>query len=121
MRGRPEWKRNLKGDQPYKRTCGEPDGKAQGNSTDPDGAITRTGPEGLRQCCDAQVAVDGRHRLIVATEPTPNTNDRGAPVGPPDKVGGRFDAQLGGGCLPTPDTATGGTCRSPRRGVSAGT
>ena len=42
-------------------------GKAQGNFTDPDGAITGNGPEGFGQCHYAQVAVDGGHQLIVAT------------------------------------------------------
>ena len=31
--------RNPKGGRPYKRACGEPDGKAQGNFTDPESAI----------------------------------------------------------------------------------
>ena len=39
-RGRgPGRERNPKGDQPYKRTYGERDGKTQGNFTDPENAI----------------------------------------------------------------------------------
>ena len=39
--------------------------------------------------------MDGEHRLIVATEPASNGSDRGAPVGLPDEVRDRFDAQPG--------------------------
>ena len=63
---RPEWER--RGGQPYKRAYGEPEDKS--NFTDPDSAIMKTGAEGFRQCCNAQVAVDGEHQLIVATAPT---------------------------------------------------
>ena len=95
-RGRgPGRERNPKGGRPYKRACGEPDGKAQGNFTDPESAIMRTGPEGFRQCCNAQVAVDGEHQLIVATELTSNASDQGALVGLLDEVGDRFGAQPG--------------------------
>ena len=75
-RGRgPRRECNPKGGRPYKRAYGEPDGKAQGNFTDPDGTIIRIGSEGFRQCCNAKVAVDGEHRLIVATELTSNASD----------------------------------------------
>ena len=84
-----------KGGRPYERAYGESDGKAQGNLTDPDGAIMGTSPEWFQQCYSAQVAVDGEHRLIVATEPTLNASDRGAPVGLPDEVRDRFGAQPG--------------------------
>ena len=95
-RGRgPGQERNPKGGGPYKRAYGEPDGKAQGNFTDPESAIMRTGPEGFRQCYNAQVAVDGEHQLIVATELTSNANDQGALVGLLDEVGDRFGAQPG--------------------------
>ena len=95
-RGRgPGRERNPKGGRPCKRACGEPDGKTRSNLTDPDGATTGTGSEGFRQCRNAQVAVDGEHRLIVATEPTSNGSDQGAPVGLPDEVRDRFDAQPG--------------------------
>ena len=48
-RGRePGRERNPKGGRPYKRAYGEPDGKAQSNLTDPDGAIMRTSLEGFQ-------------------------------------------------------------------------
>ena len=65
-RGRPEWERNPKGGQSYKRAYGEPEDKAQSNFTDPDSAIMKTSAEGFQQCDNAQVAVDGDHQLIAA-------------------------------------------------------
>ena len=53
------------------------------------------GSEWFRQCRNAQVAVDGKHRLIVATGVTPNAGNQGASVEPPDEVRDRFDAQSG--------------------------
>ena len=50
------------------RAYGEPEDKAQNNFTDPDSAIMKTGAEGFQQCYNAQVAVDGEHQLIVATD-----------------------------------------------------
>ena len=90
---RPEWERNPKGGQPYKRAYGEPEDKAQSNFTDPDSAIMKTGAEGFQQCYNAQVAVDGDHQLIVATELTTNASDQGAMVGLLDEVKDTFDAQ----------------------------
>ena len=55
----------------------------------------RTSSEGFQQCYNAQVAVDGEHQLIVATELTSNGSDRGALVGLLDEVRDRFDAQPG--------------------------
>ena len=46
----------------------------------------KTGAEGFRQCYNAQVAVDGEHQLIVATELTTNASDQGALVGLLDEV-----------------------------------
>ena len=95
-RGRgPGRERNPKGGRPYKRAYGEPDGKAQGNFTDPESAIMRTSSEGFQQCYNAQVAVDGEHQLIVATELTSNASDQGALVGLLNEVGDRFGAQPG--------------------------
>ena len=97
-RGRePGRERNPKGGRPYKRAYGEPDGKAQSNFTDPDSAIMRTSSEGFQQCYNAQVAVDGEHQLIVATELTSNGSDQGALVGLLDEVRDRFDTQPGDG------------------------
>ena len=90
---RPEWERHPKGGKPYKRAYGEPDEKAQSHFTDPDSAIMKTSAEGFQQCYNAQVAVDGEHRLIVATEWTSNASDQGAMVGLLDEVEETFDAQ----------------------------
>ena len=90
---RPEWERHPKGGKPYKRAYGEPDEKAQSNFTDPDSAIMKTSAEGFQQCYNAQVAVDGEHQLIVATELTTNAGDQGAMVGLLDEVKDTFDAQ----------------------------
>ena len=90
---RPEWERHPKGGQPYKRAYGEPEDKAQSHFTDPDSAIMKTSAEGFQQCYNAQVAVDGDHQLIVATELTSNASDQGEMVGLLDEVEETFDAQ----------------------------
>ena len=69
--------RNPKGGQPYKRGYGEPDEKAQSNFTDPESGIMKTSNDGFQQCYNAQVAVDGEHQLVVATEVTANASDQG--------------------------------------------
>ncbi len=67
-RGRkPGRERNPKGGRPCSRECGEPKESAQDNFTDPDSRIVKTSQEGCRQCFDAQVAVEGRNQLVVAT------------------------------------------------------
>ena len=38
------------------RACGEPEDRARSNFADPDSSIMKTGAEGFRQCCNAQVA-----------------------------------------------------------------
>ena len=77
-RGRqPDQARNPKGGRPYKRGHGEPDEKAQSNFTDPESGIMKTSSEGFQQCHNAQVAVDGEHQLVVATEVTANASDQG--------------------------------------------
>ena len=115
-RGRqPEWERNPRGGQPYKRAYGEPEDKS--NFTDPDSAIMKTGAEGFQQCYNAQVAVDGEHRLVVATELTSNASDQGKMMGLLDEVKETFDAQPE---TVLPATAMSGTCRSSKRGVSTG-
>ena len=69
--------RNPQGGRPYKRAYGEPDEKAQSNFTDPDSGIMKTSNEGFQQCYNAQVAVDGDHQLVVATDVTANASDQG--------------------------------------------
>ena len=55
-RGRqPDQDRNPKGGQPYKRSYGEPDAKAQSNFTDPESGIMKTSNDGFQQCYNAQV------------------------------------------------------------------
>ena len=77
-RGRqPGQDRNPKGGPPYKRAYGEPDEKAQSNFTDPESGIMKTSSEGFQQCYNAQVAVEGEHQLVVATEVTANASDQG--------------------------------------------
>ena len=77
-RGRkPGMKRNPKGGRPYKREYGEPDETAQDNFTDPQSRIMKTSAEGFQQCYNAQVAVEGEHQLIVATEVSSNASDQG--------------------------------------------
>ena len=73
----PDQARNPKGGQPYKRSYGEPDAKAQSNFTDPESGIMKTSNDGFQQCYNAQVAVDGAHQLVVATEVTANASDQG--------------------------------------------
>ena len=69
--------------------------KAQCHFTDPDSAIMKTSAEGFQQCYNAQVAVDGEHQLIVATELTSNASDQSAMVGLLDEVKDTFDEQPG--------------------------
>ena len=77
-RGRqPGQDRNPKGGPPYTRGYGEPDKKAQSNVTDPESGIMKTSSEGFQQCDNAQVAVEGEHQLVVATEVTANASDQG--------------------------------------------
>ena len=77
-RGRqPDQDRNPKGGPPYTRSYGEPDAKAQSNFTDPESGIMKTSNDGFQQCYNAQVAVDGAHQLVVATEVTANASDQG--------------------------------------------
>ena len=77
-RGRqPGQRRNPKGGPPCKRDYGEPDGKAQDNFTDPQSRIMKTSQEGFQQCCNAQVAVEGKNQLIVAVEVSNNASDQG--------------------------------------------
>ena len=77
-RGRePGQDRNPRGGRPYKRAYGEPEPKAQSNFTDPESQIMKTSSEGFQQCYNAQMAVDGEHRIIVATQVGPQASDQG--------------------------------------------
>ncbi len=91
-RGRkPGQERNPKGGQPYKRDYGEPEEKAQSNFTDPESKIMKTSNEGFQQCYNAQLAVDGDHQLIVATEVSAKASDQGQMMGLPEEVEETFE------------------------------
>ena len=93
-RGRqPGQDRNPKGGPPYKRAYGEPDEKAQSNFTDPESGIMKTSSEGFQQCYNAQVAVDGEHQLVVATDLTANASDQGGLPALLDDVAETFGEQ----------------------------
>ena len=81
-RGRePGQDRNPRGGRPYKRAYGEPEPKAQSNFTDPESQIMKTSSEGFQQCYNAQMAVDGEHQIIVATQVGPQASDRQGSAG----------------------------------------
>ena len=93
-RGRkPGQDRNPKGGPPYKRAYGEPDPKAQSNFTDPESRIIKTSTEGFQQCYNAQMAVDGEHPLIVATDVGAQAADQGQMIPLLDEVQHRFGAE----------------------------
>lgn len=58
-----------------KRPFGEPPDKKQDNFTDPQSRIMKTS-SGFEQCYNAQIAVEGTSRLIVAVQVTPNASDQ---------------------------------------------
>ena len=53
----------------------------------------KTSSEGFQQCYNVQVAVDGEHQLVVATEVTANGSDQGGVPMLLDAVKETFDAQ----------------------------
>ena len=89
--------RHPRGGRPYKRAYGEPEAKAQSNFTDPESQIMKTSSEGFQQCYNAQMAVDGEHQIIVATEVGPQVNDQGQLVGLLDGVNETFGGRACGG------------------------
>ena len=120
QRGRePGQDRHPRGGRPCKRACGEPEPKAQSNFTDPQSQIMKTGSEGFQQCCNAQMAVDGEHRIIVATQVGPQASDQGRLVGMLDKIDETFGAE------PAVVLADAGYCNEPdlleleNRGIDA--
>ena len=82
---------NPKGGRPYKRDYGEPEQKAQSNFTDPESRIMKTSTEGFQQCYNAQVAVDGDHQIIVATEVSAKASDQGQMMGLLEEVEETFE------------------------------
>ena len=49
----------------------------QGNTTDADSRIMRTMNEGYQQCYNGQLAVDGKHQIVVLAEVVNNASDHG--------------------------------------------
>ena len=93
-RGRePGQDRNPRGGRPYQRAYGEPEPKAQSNFTDPESQIMKTSSEGFQQCYNAQMAVDGEHQIIVATQVGPQASDQGRLVGLLDEINETFGAE----------------------------
>ena len=74
---RPGQDRNPRGGQPYTRSYGAPDPKAQANFTDPESSIMKTSTDGFQQCYNAQIAVDGTQQLIVAADLSAHPSDQG--------------------------------------------
>ena len=74
---RPGQERNPRGGQPYTRSYGAPDPKAQANVTDPESSIMKTSTDGFQQCYNAQIAVDGTQQLIVAADLSAHPSDQG--------------------------------------------
>ena len=111
--------RNPRGGRPYKRAYGEPEPKAQSNFTDPESQIMKTSSEGFQQCYNAQMAVDGEHQIIVATEVGPQASDQGQLVGLLDGINETF------GVEPAVVLADAGYCNEPdlleleNRGIDA--
>ena len=76
-RGRkPGQDRNPRGSA-VKGAFGEPEAKAQSNFTNPESGIMKTSSEGFQQCTNAQVAVDGKNQMIVATVVGRGATDQG--------------------------------------------
>ena len=53
----------------------------------------KTSSEGFQQCYNAQVAVDGEHQLVVATDLTANASDQGGLPALLDDVAETFGEQ----------------------------
>ena len=111
--------RNPRGGRPYKRAYGEPEPKAQSNFTDPESQIMKTSSEGFQQCYNAQMAIDGEHQIIVATQVGPQASDQGQLVGLLDGINETF------GVEPAVVLADAGYCNEPdlleleNRGIDA--
>ena len=84
-----------------------PSRKAQSNFTDPESQIMKTGSEGFQQCYNAQMAVDGEHRIIVAARVGPQASDQGQLVGMLDEINETF------GVEPAVVLADAGYCNEP--------
>ena len=56
----------------------------------------KTSTEGFQQCYNAQIAVDGEHQLIVATEVSAEASDQGQMMGLLEEVEGRVEGRRAG-------------------------
>ena len=74
---RPGQARNPRGGQPYTRSYGAPDPKAQANFTDPESSLMKTSTDGFQQCYNAQLAVAGTQQLSVAADLSAHPSDQG--------------------------------------------
>ena len=74
---RPGQERHPRGGQPYTRSYGAPDPKAQANVTDPESSMMKTSTDGFQQCDNAQIAVAGTQQLIVAADLSAHPSDQG--------------------------------------------
>ena len=81
--------------------------RAQSNFTDPESQIMKTSSEGFQQCYNAQMAVDGEHQIIVATQVGPQASDQGQLVGMLDEINETF------GVEPAVVLADAGYCNEP--------
>ena len=53
----------------------------------------KTSSEGFQQCYNAQMAVDGEHQIIVATQVGPQASDQGQLVGMLDEINETFGVE----------------------------
>ena len=67
----------------------------------------KTSSEGFQQCYNAQMAVDGEHQIIVATQVGPQASDQGQLVGMLDEINETF------GVEPAVVLADAGYCNEP--------
>jgi transposase len=69
--------RSKRGGNKPKEPGDKPDGKSQRNFTDPDSRIMKDGATGsFEQCYNAQIAVDAKKQIIVASDVTQDANDK---------------------------------------------
>ena len=79
----------------------------------------KTSSEGFQQCYNAQMAVDGEHQIIVATQVGPQASDQGQLVGLLDGINETFEVE------PAVVLADAGYCNEPdlleleNRGIDA--
>lgn len=77
LQGHGERDRSPEGGRPYKLGFVEPEAKAQSNFACPECAIMKTSSEGFQQCYNAQLVVDGKNLMSVATAVDQGVTDQG--------------------------------------------